>query len=350
MKDHRDNATPPESPGYAASPSIGAPAEQIGQLSLDQAHRQNGGSPSPPGRGMLGASSITASKRLASDELSSAQVPKSQRCHAADRARATQRSPSALALKGSKRAYPDRQTYTKTSGEKLERRMIEAKSLIRPFVQSHPRIAKPLHRDSGYETSPSRQNTGPSATTPPVSLTQTIHEHRDCEVGQRRKGLIQLPANSRYPGLILQPDSSPISQEQLGAEVKGIYAGLVMVEAKCVNIDAAQAADPNSQLGTEQWQALIALHRTLLYEHHDFLMVRSSTSVAVQFTDRNPGNSTSFCNPGTPRSSHEIQHACQNVEAWHPRLFGGLETSPPAFSGLHARFHLPGVSDDGITS
>lgn len=106
-----------------------------------------------------------------------------------------------------------------------------------------------------------------------MSLSQTIHEDRQQDVGQRRKGLIQLSANSRYPGLILQPDSSPISQEQLGAEVKGIYAGLVMVEAKCVNIDAAQAADPNSQLGPEQWQALIALHRTLLYEHHDFLMV-----------------------------------------------------------------------------
>lgn len=47
-----------------------------------------------------------------------------------------------------------------------------------------------------------------------------------------------------------------------------------MVEAKCINIDAAQAATPSSPLGPEQWQALIGLHRTLLYEHHDFLMVR----------------------------------------------------------------------------
>lgn len=70
---------------------------------------------------------------------------------------------------------------------------------------------------------------------------------------------------------IIQPDNTPISQEQLAAEVKGIYAGLVMVKAKCINIDAARAADPSSQLGPEQWQALIALHRTLLYKHHDFL-------------------------------------------------------------------------------
>jgi len=82
----------------------------------------------------------------------------------------------------------------------------------------------------------------------------------------------------RFPEMILQPDSSPISQDQLAAEVKGIYAGLVMVEAKCINIDAAQAHDLDSQLGAEQWQALIALHRTLLYEHHDFLMATQHPS------------------------------------------------------------------------
>ncbi|KAK4502247.1 hypothetical protein PRZ48_005672 [Zasmidium cellare] len=138
------------------------------------------------------------------------------------------------------------------------------------------------HRDSGYDSMSSRQNTGQFASgagaVPITAVPQTIHEQRNDDVVQRRKGLIQLSANSRYPGLILQPDSSPISQEQLGAEVKGIYAGLVMVEAKCVNIDAAQAADPNSQLGPEQWQALIALHRTLLYEHHDFLMATQHPS------------------------------------------------------------------------
>lgn len=275
MNNHGANATPPESPANAGTPSTGAPAEQIGRLSLDQTHRPDGSLHSSRGRGMLGAAAI-AFKRSASHELPRPQGHESQRCHhAADRVRAAQRSPRAITSKGQRRAYPDRQYHCKTPGENLQRRMIEATSLVTPFVQSHDRIAK--HRDSGYESLPSRQNTGqylPStATVPPASLPRTIHEHHSDETGHRRKGLIQLPANSRYPGLILQPDSSPISQEQLGAEVKGIYAGLVMVEAKCINIDAAQAADPNSQLGPEQWQALIALHRTLLYEHHDFLMV-----------------------------------------------------------------------------
>jgi hypothetical protein len=39
-----------------------------------------------------------------------------------------------------------------------------------------------------------------------------------------------------------QPDSRPISQEQLAAEVKSIYAGLTMVETKCIHVDRAEAA------------------------------------------------------------------------------------------------------------
>lgn len=69
--------------------------------------------------------------------------------------------------------------------------------------------------------------------------------------------------------LIKQPETRPISQEQLVAEVKGIYAGLVMVESKCIEVDNAQSSQNEAKLNNEQWQALIALHRTLLHEHHD---------------------------------------------------------------------------------
>ncbi|PCD22285.1 hypothetical protein AU210_016075 [Fusarium oxysporum f. sp. radicis-cucumerinum] len=71
-----------------------------------------------------------------------------------------------------------------------------------------------------------------------------------------------------------QPETRPISQDQLVAEVKGIYAGLGMVETKCIEVDNAQSSntDANSKLNNEQWQALIALHRTLLNEHHDFFL------------------------------------------------------------------------------
>ena len=51
-----------------------------------------------------------------------------------------------------------------------------------------------------------------------------------------------------------------------------------MVEAKCINIDSQKASHPEERLSTEQWQALVALHRTLLYEHHDFLMATQHPS------------------------------------------------------------------------
>jgi len=75
----------------------------------------------------------------------------------------------------------------------------------------------------------------------------------------------QLQPSEETFELVLQPETRPISQEQLVAEVKGIYAGLVMVEAKCMEIDSKQATlaseTPGVQpkLNHEQWQALIAL-------------------------------------------------------------------------------------------
>ena len=72
------------------------------------------------------------------------------------------------------------------------------------------------------------------------------------------------------------------SQEQLVAEVKGIYAGLVMVEAKCLEVDEKQAtlASAQPKLNDEQWQALIALHSTLLREHHDFFLASQHPSAS----------------------------------------------------------------------
>jgi hypothetical protein len=72
------------------------------------------------------------------------------------------------------------------------------------------------------------------------------------------------------------------------AEVKGIYAGLVMVEGKCIQVDAKHAAlareapaGTQPKLNNEQWQALIALHRTLLHEHHDLFLASQHTFAAL---------------------------------------------------------------------
>lgn len=99
--------------------------------------------------------------------------------------------------------------------------------------------------------------------------------------------VLPMPTNEQWPDLVLQPDSRPISQEQLAAEVKSIYAGLTMVESKCIHVDKAQATaerDPVSgqhpRLAPDHWQALIALHRTLLHEHHDFFLASQHPSAS----------------------------------------------------------------------
>lgn len=98
----------------------------------------------------------------------------------------------------------------------------------------------------------------------------------------------ELPVASEIdPEMLLQPDTRPISHEQLVGEVKGIYAGLVMVEAKCIDIDerqsaAAQEKDPakNINLKNDQWQSLIALHKHLQHEHHDFFLASQHPSAS----------------------------------------------------------------------
>jgi hypothetical protein len=82
--------------------------------------------------------------------------------------------------------------------------------------------------------------------------------------------------------MVKEPETRPISQDQLINEVKGIYAGLVMVESKCIEVDNAQSSntDADHTLSNEQWQALIALHRTLLHEHHDFFLASQHPSAS----------------------------------------------------------------------
>lgn len=128
----------------------------------------------------------------------------------------------------------------------------------------HPRSQKQM-------SSPTRRQTTPNAAVGPGPIA-------------RQPGLIELQKyDPRYPGLLLQPDSRPISQEQLASEVKSIYAGLTMVETKCIHVDRAQAAAPkeaNAKLAPDHWQALIALHRTLLHEHHDFFLASQHPSAS----------------------------------------------------------------------
>ena len=89
----------------------------------------------------------------------------------------------------------------------------------------------------------------------------------------------RLESESDTTAMIREPETRNISTKQLISEVRGIYAGLIMVEAKCAEVDKRQhqvIIDASSGrqpiLNNEQWQALTALHRTLLHEHHDFFL------------------------------------------------------------------------------
>ncbi|KAL8811557.1 MAG: hypothetical protein Q9200_001700 [Gallowayella weberi] len=89
------------------------------------------------------------------------------------------------------------------------------------------------------------------------------------------------------PRMLLQPETRPISHAQLVVEVKHIYHGLVLVEQKCIEVDEKQTAaalerdsSKRADLKDEQWQALIALHKTLLHEHHDFFLASQHPSAS----------------------------------------------------------------------
>ncbi|KID87696.1 hypothetical protein MGU_05345 [Metarhizium guizhouense ARSEF 977] len=78
--------------------------------------------------------------------------------------------------------------------------------------------------------------------------------------------------------LFRQPDTRSISSDQLAAEVQGIYAGLVLLESKCIEYDSTQK---ETDLSQEQYHALISLHRSLLHEHHDFLLASQHPSASA---------------------------------------------------------------------
>ncbi|KXT12825.1 hypothetical protein AC579_7602 [Pseudocercospora musae] len=277
MHNHVETETPPDTFTTPYSANRSEPtAEGLSRLCLHHVHSRRAslqGRPSPE-RGRCSHthnSPAVTTKRSASSELARPECD--QPPYPAEPLR--QQALKSSKTRQQKRALHARQTPSKlASGDAMN---------------PHRILHGQLPRDSGYESNfPSRHPTHTSFHPParrsavqtitgtalpdlaPRCDAEQIHSHSDRPVSNSNK--------SRFPGLILQPDSSPISQDQLAAEVKGIYAGLVMVEAKCINIDAAQAADSKSHLGPEQWQALIALHRTLLYEHHDFLMATQHPS------------------------------------------------------------------------
>ena len=84
--------------------------------------------------------------------------------------------------------------------------------------------------------------------------------------------------------ILQQSETRPISHDQIVVEVQGIYAGLLMVEAKCIDVDEKHSIraqeDPSKgePLKNDQWQSLSALHKQLLHEHVDFFLASQHAS------------------------------------------------------------------------
>lgn len=74
--------------------------------------------------------------------------------------------------------------------------------------------------------------------------------------------------------------ASAITDKVVQDEVHGIYAGLVMVERKCIQVVRDQSQN-SVKLSNSQWQTLCALHRTLLNEHYDLFLAANHPAASA---------------------------------------------------------------------
>ncbi|KAI7203292.1 hypothetical protein KC365_g18272, partial [Hortaea werneckii] len=257
MNPRLDKLTPPESPGeadplYIASTAYGrAPS----QPTLPREQHANALEQKPTAKGRQSVHS-----------------PKSHLRNASSKFVERQPSPSHVTKAQQRRRREDKQQYrVKRLAEEMRLVTVSSISTTRQEGQGrfdHPLsstskskrsiVQSPQHAQLTQERAIARN---PSSRASPVSSSSPP------EVEKKR------PSRDRpSSGLLPQPEALPISQDQLAAEVKRIYANLFKVEAKCIACDAELASQSPAKLAREEWQALVALHRTLLYEHYDFLM------------------------------------------------------------------------------
>ncbi|EAA36515.3 hypothetical protein GE21DRAFT_2118 [Neurospora crassa] len=201
-------------------------------------------------------------------------------------------------------AQPDRAFRTKSPSPSNKRESSRSQSPPKRSKTSGRQGASALTDDARaeFDRGPTQkgmlwdpQNDTTRTRTQPYDKSNVATSHKlplaASQAKSRRQSQQSQNAPSRAPaqsedmsiGFLKQPETRAISQEQLVTEVKGIYAGLVMVESKCIEVDNAQNAetDPaNKPINHEQWQALIALHRTLLHEHHDFFLASQHPSAS----------------------------------------------------------------------
>lgn len=164
----------------------------------------------------------------------------------------------------------------------VSRNQLESRNDI---LDSQDRSRRELDSRPGYTYTTghaTHAGSAPESRMDAKNSTQPPREHNTRSVGTNRETNVDT-----QPQMLLQPETRAISHAQLLVEVKGIYGGLVMVEAKCIEVDEKQSLvamerDPSkkTELKDEQWQALITLHKQLLHEHHDFFLASQHPSAS----------------------------------------------------------------------
>ena len=115
----------------------------------------------------------------------------------------------------------------------------------------------------------------------PQAASRRAEEKPEKELVGDQLSLRNATNTSKYHEMFLQLETSPITKEQILHEVRGINAGLVMVEKRCIEIDKRQT-ESKAELSGSQWQALLSQHRTLLYEHCDFFFALQHPSASPE--------------------------------------------------------------------
>lgn len=182
--------------------------------------------------------------------------------------------------------------------------------------------------------------------------------------------------------LLMQPDIKEITVEQLEAELKGILAGLTMVDEKANKIYAEYLDEGSREKGAtltnEQLQAMYALFETRLKEIYDYLLASSHPVATEEMNNRPLENGViemlsrgivpiieayekMICSPNFEREHYErYQYRCheittaliEEIPRFHTELSGilaFLHESP--LKVAHAESHNDSLAlDEGFSS
>ncbi|KAG6040408.1 hypothetical protein E4U41_000652 [Claviceps citrina] len=133
-----------------------------------------------------------------------------------------------------------------------------------------------------------------------------------------------------------ESDTQLSLSEQLHAEAKGIYAGLIMLEEKCIQFDSTKKT---AALTHAQYHAMISLHRSLLYEHHDFFLASQHPSAS---------NKTKRLAVDGAMPARMWQHAIHSfLELLRHHLPGSLEYM---LAFMHIAYHMMALLTETVPS